>query len=285
MAILQKVVGWVLVAWLAITGCSVAEAADFDLAAQLVEAELDRDPSVKSVNRIETNQLKVQLTDGSEVDVFLDNLSAELRSSEEDPEAIAARFARIAVASAGKPLQIEQKRIYPIVRHISYLTQFREIYGEKADLPAGIPLAADYLVLVALDREESMRILRESDFSEIGNSQDEVLALAVENLRRDLTPKAEILGDGQINMVAMGGNYESSLLLDNEFWRSEAKRMDDSPVAVAAARDLLLYVRKSDEESIARMRKIVDENQATMTGPISTQLLEWTGDNWRPFDQ
>lgn len=86
-------------------------------------------------------------------------------------------------------------------------------------------------------------------------------------------------------MIAMGGNYESSLLIDTEFWRSEAQRLNDSIVAVAMARDLLLYARKSDKDSISKMRKIVYDNQGTIVGLVSTQFLDWTGESWRSFSE
>lgn len=132
---------------------------------------------------------------------------------------------------------------------------------------------------------QTLRVLDESAFSDLAKTRDEILAIAIENLRRDLTPNAEIHGDGQINMIAMGGNYESSLLIDTEFWRSEAQRLNDSIVAVAMARDLLLYARKSDKDSISKMRKIVYDNQGTIVGLVSTQFLDWTGESWRSFSE
>lgn len=286
MPLARNVVALLLVVWLATTGCSNADTEEMDLAARLLETQLLSDPSVKSVERVEANRLHVLLNDGKEVDSYLDNISAELTSSDENPKAIAARHARIAVASAGASVApIELDRIYPIVRNRSYIEQIAKTYGDNANLPAAIPLAADYMVLFALDSEESLRVLDESAFSDLAKARDEVLVIAVENLRRDLTPNAEIHGDGQINMIAMGGNYESSLLTDTEFWRSEAQRLNDSIVAVAMARDLLLYARKSDKDSISKMRKIVYDNQGTIVGLVSTQFLEWTGESWRSFGE
>jgi len=286
MPLARNVVALLLVAWLATTGCSNADTEEIDRAARLLETQLLTDPSVKSVERVEANRLHVLLNDGKEVDSYLDNISAELTSSDENPEAIAARYARIAVASAGASVApIELDRIYPIVRNRSYIEQIAKTYGDNANLPAAIPLAADYMVLFALDSEESLRVLDESAFSDLAKTRDEILAIAIENLRRDLTPNAEIHGDGQINMIAMGGNYESSLLIDTEFWRSEAQRLNDSIVAVAMARDLLLYARKSDKDSISKMRKIVYDNQGTIVVLVSTQFLEWTGESWRSFSE
>lgn len=171
MSLARNVVALLLVAWLATTGCSNADTEEIDRAARLLETQLLTDPSVKSVERVEANRLHVLLNDGKEVDSYLDNISAELTSSDENPEAIAARYARIAVASAGASVApIELDRIYPIVRNRSYIEQIAKTYGDNANLPAAIPLAADYMVLFALDSEESLRGQTKkelSDFSDL----------------------------------------------------------------------------------------------------------------------
>jgi hypothetical protein len=286
----RKVFGVLIAIVLIACGRSVATEYDLDDAAKLTIEALKSSDVVELVEQKSADELTVKYSDGTESSFFLGNLLINLNSNPEAEREIIAHYVSVLLKDAipERPILEDELRrnIVPLVRHTDYMDFLRDA-AIKSDEPSDAyfvrALAADYWIILAIDGEDATSVPRHSEFKILGLSDDQLLELAISNLKGRADSELRIQRTNGVNMLIFDGNYESSILLVSDFWRKESTFLGDTIVAIAPARDLLMYCTKSNTECVRRIHEIAIQNFSSLANTISTELIEWSGDNWTAY--
>lgn len=153
--------------------------------------------------------------------------------------------------------------------------------------PMRIPhrvLAEHYAISVVCDFPESVSVLNSEHLARWGRSFDDVLALALVNLRRR-PPRAagEMKGpSGASAWTALSGDtYDATRLLVLEDALPRARFRGD-PVAVIPHRDALCVTGAEDAEALEILGKVAEDG-FDRPYPIGTVPLRRVGGTWEPW--
>ncbi len=111
-----------------------------------------------------------------------------------------------------------------------------------ADSPVLRPLAADVVVMYAVDRPNRLEYITNKTFDTLGMDLEALHRLAVQNLPRCLDRiQLHDCGDGVIGISA-GGTFEATLLLLDDLWPRLAPHLPGQPLAAIPSRDLIFTI-------------------------------------------
>lgn len=151
------------------------------------------------------------------------------------------------------------------------------------DAPVIAPLAADMVVMYAIDRPDHLEYVQNRTLRASSLSVDRLHALAVRNLPSRVQDINMIdAGDGLFAFAA-GGNFEASLLFIDAFWEQLAPRFPGRPLVAIPSRDLLFAIGSEQPRAAQIIREkarveLVDNRYA-----ISQTVLERVDGKWRAF--
>jgi uncharacterized protein YtpQ (UPF0354 family) len=142
-------------------------------------------------------------------------------------------------------------RIVPVIKDRPWLEEARR------GLKAGVDLLhEDYneqlVVIYAVDTENRMRYIMSNE--DIGDRK-EMRAHAVDNLSR-LLPKIEMKTIGGISVLSAGGDYEASLLLFDDIWRSGQIKVNGDIVVAVPEKNTLMITGSKDRKGVAAVREL-----------------------------
>lgn len=117
-----------------------------------------------------------------------------------------------------------------------------------------------------------------------GVTQDELHKKAVQNLASLAEVDAKVKQHGNIYVVLMGGNFEASLILLNEFWSEWYSQLAvNNFVAAFPARDILAFTDSSNEQGIVELKELCSRCSKDVDHPLTTQLFSYVNDLWQPL--
>lgn len=260
---------------------------DLDDAAQMFGAALAsvRD-DLQAIERKSQDQILLKFTDGDSITFFLGNLLAEINACSDGPAEKLQRYvgtissirARQALGSSA----FDESDLIPMIRNTDYVSQLRAVANESSldgDTYHFRNIAADYWIILALDSETCTTPMRRSMLP-MDTDVDSLFAKAAENFRHRFLPTLKVEDLGQIKMLSGSGDYEASVLAIDQFWRDAADSIGGGPLAVALSKDVLLYCSKTNEDGVARLKRVIEDRGGSFAYSISTKLLEWTETGW-----
>ena len=149
--------------------------------------------------------------------------------------------------------------------------------------PMSRPLAADMLVMYAIDRPTHVEYVSNGALATTGLTLEQLHQRSIENLPARLG-KVQLhdCGSGVFGLSA-GGTFEASLLLLDDLWRQLAEHLPGEPLAAVPSRDLLFVIgsaRPDSAELIAAKARIVliDDRYA-----ISQSVIKRREGKWQAF--
>ncbi|MET0293877.1 MAG: hypothetical protein ABW042_02585 [Phenylobacterium sp.] len=214
------------------------------------------------------------------LDGFLDFRKANPRRRRE----IIGELADLALLQADPPSFDEVKAdLLPVIRkrlHVGdewlVLPAWEWTAHELTHAPIGDALCA----WVAIERGIGMRQIQDEDLERWSCSFDEILAVAVENLRARSAPKFS--SDPRGFFIAdYRDHYDAARLLLPELLSSLAIRGD--PVVIAPGRDTLAVAGSEDPTAIEAMCAQVQSIFDGMKRLLSPEPIVWRDGAWRPF--
>ena len=107
--------------------------------------------------------------------------------------------------------------------------------------------------------------------------------IALNNLRRIL-PDVDYREEGSFYEVEAGDVYVASVLLMDEVWDQVAGKVDGDLVAVAPARDVLLFTGSESPEGLQAIRSRARDIVTSGHHVISDTLLRRVEGRWVNFD-
>jgi uncharacterized protein YtpQ (UPF0354 family) len=146
------------------------------------------------------------------------------------------------------------------------------------------PLAGGLVMLPAIDRPRTIRILSKKSYADLGLSADEVFKLGLANLRARLKPlmqEAKVAGPGQIGHLS-GNAYHSSRLALHDSWSPLAKAQGGKLIVAAPATHIVLYIGEDTPQAIGALRSLARKVMRGEPNPLSDELLRWTPKRWEP---
>ncbi len=261
---------------------SLTEAEFTRLYGQAAAAEL-KSPEVKITGG---RELSIKLADGTELKAFLDNAWSEARINPASRPEIVRRYLKALVASApynsalaGQP---DTNRIVAVIRDDLFLQQFAKLGSDKMNQVVSEKLVADLNVLYAIDSQDSIAYLTETNRVALKLDLAALRTLALTNLKR-LVPKVSRQGEGPVFKLIADGNYEASLLLAEKLWEDQANMVGSDIVAVVPAREVVLFTGSSSAVGLAEMRSSAEEILTKGSHVVSRTLIVWRNGRWEKF--
>lgn len=106
---------------------------------------------------------------------------------------------------------------------------------------------------------------------------------AVANLTALAERHAEVRPYGNIHAVLMGGNFEASIILVDEFWSEwYAQLAPDRFLAAFPARDLLAFGNASAAVS-TELNEFLESANHDLDHPLNSHLFRRVGSAWAPL--
>lgn len=263
---------------------SLTEAEFTRLYAQAAAAEL-KSTEVKITGG---RELSIKLADGTELKAFLDNAWSEAKINPASRPEIVRRYLKALVASApytnalaGQP---DTNRIVAVIRDDLFLQQFAKLGADKMNQIVSEKLVADLNVLYAIDSQDSIAYLTETNRVALRLELPALRSLALANLKR-LVPKVSRQGQGPVFMMVADGNYESSLLLAEKFWDDQTTEVPGEIVAAVPSRDVLMFTGSASTEGLRELRVAAANLHAKGSRAVSTTLIIRRNDRWERFSE
>jgi uncharacterized protein YtpQ (UPF0354 family) len=157
-----------------------------------------------------------------------------------------------------------------------------------ADAPILRHLADGLIVAYVVDRGDHFEWIQERHLAAEGCSEEELHAIAVENLARRASGSLRVATHpcGEMFAVLMGGNFEASLMALDAVWEGGFRQFVTGDFVVACpARDLLAFC---DARSVAGLRELRDVCEKARTHgvdhPLSQRLYRRVAGRWQVFE-
>ncbi len=168
-------------------------------------------------------------------------------------------------------------QLMPIVRSRSDSEAQADDPSIDFDLDAARPLGDHLLLMVALDRRYSIRAVARALLRAWNRTFDEVLSLAMANLRKLDSAGFEAMDDGGYMSVFEDFHHPSRLLLPEVF---EQLDLNGEPVVIVVSRRCLVVAGAGDPNAIRSMARLVLEDSAE---PLAWAPLVLRDGEWRSF--
>jgi uncharacterized protein YtpQ (UPF0354 family) len=233
-----------------------------------------------------TREVTIKLPNGRELKQFLDNAWADAREAPNRVDVCEKYIATLQQTQndfSDDSAPIDTNSIVAVVRDTRFLKQMDGFGGGNTNRVVTEPLVADLHVAYGRDSERGMAYLSEGDRARMGLGLPELRKLALANLHRILNAPQRV-GDGPVYMIVADGNYESSLLLADKLWDSQASVVKGELVASVPARDVLMFTGSGSAEGLQELRQGVEKVQKDSSHLISKTLLVRRAGRWEKFE-
>lgn len=209
--------------------------------------------------------------------LYLENLWITCQEDLENRAETIDHYLRVAV-NLGKPVSITHETLIPWVKDQDYVDQFIK----DSDV-AHQHLAANLWIVYASQQEGSSSSVTNREISDLGIAKEELLPLAIANLKRILPP-IEVEDFGSWSLMWAGSDYVPSLLLFEELWDQIASTTAGDLVAAVPVSDSLFFTSTNSPEGISHIRKRALALVAEGDHVVSSTLLRRTATGWTALD-
>ncbi len=223
------------------------------------------------------------LTGRGELVVSLDRVWHVCRVHADECNREAEHFVNVTHDIASQtPVKATASAFVPLIRDRAYLDSLNA--DAKAALIAE-PLAADLVVVYAVDLGESVRSAQARDLTDAGVSRSDLAATARRNLAAKLpNPKDDAdCKRGDVRLYATGNYFESSRLLLSDPWARLAASAKGPLLAAVPGADVVVVACNPDKQTLAKLEQAIDGMLRIAQRPVSRALLEWTAHGWTEF--
>jgi len=202
-------------------------------------------------------------------------------------DAESAHFAAAVVDSfrdMNKPPERAQVRL--VMRSVRTAREFEaHSHGKGLSLQVR-PFQQDMVDVVVIDSPRSVRWASNRDLDALKIDSAALFDLARANthaLMQPLLNVAEPAAPGKIGAIDGNDEYTASRLLYAQDWAPLAKAQGGVLIIVAPRPATLLYVGADDAATLTALREFARERQQRASDALSTTLLRWTPEGWKPL--
>lgn len=163
-----------------------------------------------------------------------------------------------------------KEHIYPCLKPMETETRFEvEKDGKRIEITLPhLPFLGNTCIFFALDEGESFQLIQKRMIP-YGMTEENLLQLAVRNLVRDYPFELFEADYGGYALRADPDHTSSYILLAPLWQKLAAEDLKDDLIISIPARDIILFVKASDQEKIAKLKetakKVYDNNFKELT--------------------
>jgi uncharacterized protein YtpQ (UPF0354 family) len=231
-----------------------------------------------SVEFIGESVLHIVNKEGKESTTYLDNLWLKYSQGNEDRAELIQKYAQMATGLGAARVVATRQNIVAMIKDLQYIQMLGA--GPKNLIEH---LCGDLWIVYAVDQSETISTLTYDSMIAAAVSENELRALAVENLGRIL-PEVERNGDGPWYQLTAGSDYAASLLLFDGIWNQVAETLDGHIVATVPTRDVLMYTGSQSASGLSAIRERSIEIANNGAHAISDSLIVREGGKWTIFN-
>lgn len=157
---------------------------------------------------------------------------------------------------------------------------------ELPDSEGPVTCALGHRLLVAylVDQGDSFAYVQYRHLAEADMTMEQLHAVAVQNLAALAEERVEVRQYGSIYAVLMGGTFEASLVLLEDFWSEWYSHLAPSGFVVAfPARDILAFGDASSVEVIGELNQVCQRCNGDFDHPLTNTLYRRDGSSWSPL--
>ncbi|MBC8026865.1 MAG: hypothetical protein H7Y89_12800 [Steroidobacteraceae bacterium] len=187
-----------------------------------------------------------------------------------------------------RPRAVARGNIVPMLKAREYLRQYHALYDEPVAIGSSRDLLYDdyneELIAVYVEKTEgAIHFLDVSQLATLGLTREELSKLAYRNLSASTT-KREILSTAGVRMVSVGGNFEATMLLDDDIWL-DRNLTDLDPLIVAVPdRNSLMAATDASAASIWHFAYMARGLAVHEQYPITSKLFVRCGSRFELLD-
>jgi uncharacterized protein YtpQ (UPF0354 family) len=220
--------------------------------------------------------LNVEDEDGSKYILYLENLWIMCQNNWEAAADTIRSYLKLASA-LGKTEHPTRDGVIAWIKDQTYV----DLYCSGSEF-AVRHLAADLWIIFAYTIEAGSTALTKKQLSDLRVTDEEVLGLAVANLKRNLS--LEVNRFREWFLLSANGDFVASALLFDDLWTDAAKEIDGDLVAAVPVSDSIFYCGSRSEAALAHIRKRALALEAEGDHVISSTMLRRVGNHWEAFD-
>ena len=250
-------------------------AAFTEFGAQVMRAELGAEVplKVKSPLSLEIDELQVNL----------DRIYGFCRKNAADCNGALSEFSKkVGAFLKERNAPVDTRSVLLAIRSSAYLKNAQAALGKDAPTLQIRPLADGLVTVAMLDTPSTARPLSAKDTERLKLSDDQLFALAAQNLRTSLEPlssKAKPVGHGEIGTL-QGGYYESGRMALVADWAELAAAQHGTLLLAAPSPDVILYISEPTPAAIDALRTMAKTVAAKSRAPLSPAVFQWSADGW-----
>jgi len=277
----------VVVLLLAGVACRARE----DAFTERVADEARRQPGLRGARVVERFKVTLTRSDGTEYQMYLDNLWLDCAQRPDACDDSIARAVRAGGEGQGTDDSFSKKEnVRAVLKDPQWLAGAQRAFQEKATSPEKAkeseivrrPFAAGLSVVYVFDLPDGMRIVNRGDMAQLKLDEAGLDALAVANLEAALPALQfdRVKTGSDIRVIHEGDSYEASRLILHHRWAAIGAQVKGDLLVAAPSRDFVYFT--GSREDVAGLRALArgsDEQGHALT----STLLRWTPAGWEPL--
>jgi uncharacterized protein YtpQ (UPF0354 family) len=143
---------------------------------------------------------------------------------------------------------------------------------------------AELVIVYAEDSPKNIRYITNEDLKKLTIDRKGLRLLSVQNLKAIL-PKIELVGGDGLFMMTAGGDYEASLLLFDNIWKSDQIKVHGDIVVAIPSRDLLLITGSQEKDGLSKAKQIVDKAYEEGAYKLTKSLFVFKNGKFEKFNK
>ena len=233
--------------------------------------------------------LTVTLDDDRTTAVYLDNAYRLYRSDPTALDDVIATYVASGLESFdARDDALTAANIMPVVKDSQWLADINATARARgAEAPVEFysePLAKGLRVFYVIDTPNSIRYVDRNTIEASGIAYKDLRSAATANLRRLAADLQGAKADG-LAFLRLDGNYDSSLLLLDEYWNTANFDLSGDIVVAIPARDFVVITATDEADGMARLPEIVDRYYAESPYRLTRNYYRRAGNRWMLWQQ
>lgn len=248
----------------------------------LADAIVKSEPG-QSLIGIKNHAITVKFADGNTADTFTDNAWAICKDipGQRKSSLRSFLFATKELRSGlGKNIGTISD-IVPLVRSDKLIEETRTLKLNAAnpdtkslDL-AWYPIAPGIVCVYASDSPNSLAMIPAAKAAELGLTAKDIKKGPLRTLRSHLPVDVSVYSANGIFMPTCGGDFESSLILDDQIMGAIKQRVKGRLVFGVSNKEVVILTGDADKAAVEKVRQIVERGAREGSRPVSDKLYYW----------
>lgn len=175
----------------------------------------------------------------------------------------------------------ESGDIVPLIRGSELIDQSKNLKMNNPDSDAKPidlawhPIAPGLVCVYAVDAPNSLRMLNSKEATRLGLTASDMKKGPLRTLLSHLPSDISVFGSNGLFIPKCGGDFESSLILDDHFMAAIKARVKGRLVFGVSNKDLVILTGDAEKTMVDYVRQSTENGAHSLGRPISDKLYYW----------